>query len=99
MSEVQGILRPGRDDATLLANVARALQAHAGADASAYSVQEANELITALNSRPVLRWFALLVVRRELAGAGLAGKIDWEAIGDFLIKIAPIIFEIIKMFL
>ena len=99
MSEVQGILRPGRDDATLLANLARALQAHGATEAAAYSLEEASDMITALNSRPVLRWFALLVVRRELAGAGLAGQIDWEAIGDFLIKIAPIIFEILKMFL
>lgn len=62
---------------------------------------EVSELMNKLRRRPVIRWFVLKAVREEVIAAGLAGsgQIDWEAIGDFIAKIAPIIIEILMMFL
>lgn len=59
-------------------------------------------LIETIKNKPLRRWRFLRQIRAELIAEGLIveGQAwDWEAIGDFFVKIAPIIFEIIKMFL
>ena len=61
--------------------------------------QEVAHLIDTLQRRPLLRFFVLLKVEDEARAATGQGRIDWDAIGDFLVKIAPIIMEIIKLFL
>lgn len=79
-----------------------AIQAIESALVSAgYDPAEVSALCDKLRSRLLLRWFVLRYVRGEIAGAGRAdktGRIDWPAISDFLIAIAPIIFELIKLF-
>ena len=59
-------------------------------------------LLATIKNKPLRRWRVLRQLRAELESEGLlvSGQaINWEAIGDFFVKIAPIIFEIIKMFL
>ena len=87
-------LRPRGDDAKIL-------QAMRDAFTQANDT-EGVELVNKLERRPLVRWFVIRSVREELAGANLVtaqGQIDWDAIGDFFVKIAPIILEILKMFL
>lgn len=48
-----------------------------------------------LRFRPLLRLAVMRAVEEEMSVAG----INWDAIGDFLTKIAPLIIEIIKMFM
>ena len=63
---------------------------------------EAPEMIAKLKRRPLVRCFVLRAIREEVVAGGLAtaeGQIDWEAIGEFIKTIAPIIIEIIKMFI
>lgn len=62
------------------------------------SAEDARDYRQALERRPLYRFFVLSAVRRELASAGISA-IDWDGIGDFLVKIAPILLEILKMFL
>lgn len=85
-------LRPRGDDAKLIAEMRSVFAEDV----------EANQMLDVLERRPLVRWFVLRAIRQEIVAAGLVtatGQIDWEAIGDFLVKIAPIIFEILKMFL
>ena len=93
MSNVDAnFFRPRGDDAKLIAEMRVAFANDA----------EANAMLDVLERRPLVRWFVLRAIRQEIVAAGLVkanGQIDWEAIGDFLVKIAPIIFEILKMFL
>lgn len=55
-----------------------------------------------LKTRWLVRWFVLRKIRNELEAAGLyveGQAIDWDAIGDFIVKIAPIILEFLSLFL
>jgi len=84
-----------QDDDAALAALEKALS-------SVYPNEDISGLIAKLRRRPLVRWIVLRSVRQEASAEGLVsaqGQIDWEAIGDFLVKIAPIIFEILKMFL
>ena len=59
-------------------------------------------LLETIKNKPLRRRRALREIKAELVSEGLLVEgqaIDWEKIGDFLVKIAPIIFEIIRMFL
>lgn len=60
-----------------------------------HSAETIDKCIAAFENRPLVRWRVLLMARREARAAG----INWEGIGDFLVKIAPILIELIKMFL
>ena len=85
-------LRPRGDDAKLIAEMRKAFA----------DDQQALSLLDKLERRPLVRWFVLRSIRQEIVAAGLvtaSGQIDWESIGDFIIKIAPIIIEILLMFL
>ena len=62
------------------------------------SSEDVRDYRHALERRPLYRFFVLTAVRRELASAGISA-IDWEGIGNFFVKIAPILLEILKMFL
>lgn len=62
---------------------------------SGVDAAETAKMIQALQRRPLLRFIVLRTVEDEMAAAG----INWEGIGDFLVKIAPIIFELIKLFM
>lgn len=64
------------------------------ATANDYSQEELNKLLDSLDRRPLVRFFVIRAVEDEMRAEG----INWDAIGDFLVKIAPIIIEIIKMF-
>lgn len=98
--ETQGILRPGRQDNALLSLIERALVVHAESEVSTFSKEEAQAVNSAMTNRPLVRWLTLRIVRKELSEAGYStNAIDWESIGDFLVKIAPIIFEFLRMFM
>lgn len=60
-----------------------------------YTAQDVELAIKALENRPLIRFFVMRKINQEMRAQG----INWDAIGDFLVKIAPIILEIIKMFL
>lgn len=60
-----------------------------------HSQETIDKCITAFETRPLVRWRVLLMARREARAAG----INWDGIGDFLVKIAPILIELLKMFL
>lgn len=63
---------------------------------------EAPELLKKLSRRPLVRWFVLRKIKQEAVAANAVpslGAVDWEALADFLKAIAPIIVEILKMFL
>lgn len=58
--------------------------------------------IQSFRRKPLRKWFLLRKIKAELDAEGIVYRgtaIDWDKIGDFLLKIAPIIMEIIKMFL
>ena len=61
--------------------------------------QEVARISEALARRPLLRFFVLRQIEREYLAVSGQGRIDWDAIGDFLVKIAPIIIELIKLFM
>lgn len=61
----------------------------------AYDWAELTEMLSALENRPLIRWFVMRKIEDEMKAAG----VNWEAIGDFIVKIAPVIFEILKMFI
>lgn len=93
--DTAGLLRPGRDDQSMMDQIAEGLRAHARTQVAAFSGEEAEEVIRFLERSPLVRWFVFRVVKREAAAQG----IDLDKLADFIIKIAPIIFEIIKMFM
>lgn len=90
-----GILRPDRDG---LAVLNRALIESGEVDEST-----ANMLVDRLANRPLLCWFVLRQIRKEAAAAGYQvpqqGRVDWEALGEFIKTIAPVILEILMLFL
>lgn len=59
------------------------------------TLEEAAPLIREFQRRPLLRICVMRMIEKEMAAAG----VDWDAIGDFLVKIAPLIFEFLKMFM
>ena len=65
------------------------------AQSDGYSPQDIQRALEALDRRPLLRWYVLRRVESEMRAEG----INWEAIGDFIVKIAPIILEILMRFL
>lgn len=72
--------------------------------AASTQTEEASTLasIQAIRKKPLRKWFLLRKLKAELDAEGIVYRgnaIDWDKIGDFLLKIAPIIMEIIKMFL
>lgn len=100
MSDAQGIFRPSKGETELVNAIEKAFELHAASEYSTFSVDEGKSAVDTLRKRPMVRWFVLRAIKREMAAEGMnTALIDWEAIGDFLVKIAPIIFEIIKMFL
>ena len=67
-----------------------------------YPDEDIAGLMKKLRRRPMVRWFVLRQLREEVAAAqegDNAQAIDWENLGDFIVKIAPIILEILMMFL
>ena len=91
------LFRPNKDDEKLLGLVASSVVT------LATTAEEAASISNALMLRPLVQWFVMWKVQQELRQAGLWGpgvrEINWQAIADFLIAIAPIIFELIKMFM
>lgn len=75
----------------------------AGLKASGYVDDETvDRLVDKLESRPLLRWFVLRQIQKEARSAGAmpsGGRIDWAALADFIKEIAPVILEILMMFL
>lgn len=67
--------------------------------ASADGVQGVAERLNILRRAPIRRAFFLRQLKEELAAEGLefsqVGAINWDAIGQFLIKYGPIILQII----
>lgn len=64
--------------------------------------EEAPELLKKLDRRPLIKWFVLRKIKQEAVAANAVqslGAVDWEALAEFLKAIAPIIIEILKMFL
>lgn len=58
--------------------------------------------LSILQRRPLVNFFVIRQVEKELEEAGLLNNpnnIDWDAIGDFILKIAPLIFELIELFM
>lgn len=59
-----------------------------------------------LNARPLVRWFVVRRVTEEIEAAGYSvprNQSEWEeffkSLAEFLIAIAPIIFELIEAFI
>jgi len=80
----------------------KALAAIEAALKTSYPDKELAPLMKALRRRPLLRAIVLRMVREEVVGANLAQattQIDWDAIADFLIKIAPLIIDLIERFM
>lgn len=66
------------------------------------STQEEAKSLSKLADRPLVSWYVLRRLKQELDTAGIKYEgtaIDWDKIGDFIVKIAPILFELFKMFL
>ena len=67
--------------------------------ASADGVQGAAERLNILRRAPIRRAFFLRQLKQELEAEGIefspVGAVNWEAIGQFLIKYGPIILQII----
>lgn len=67
--------------------------------ASAEGVQGVAERLNILRRAPIRRVFFLRQLKEELAAEGLefstVGAVNWEAIGQFLIKYGPIILQLI----
>lgn len=69
-------------------------------EVSTLSADEARTYQEVYESRPLIRMMINLRVRREARARGVKLKgADWEGIKDFFVAIAPIIIEIIKMFM
>lgn len=67
-----------------------------------YSLEESDKAVDKLRRRPLIRRYILAEIEEEIIAAGevnAQGQIDWESIGDFLVKIAPIIMKLIEMFM
>jgi hypothetical protein len=96
-----GLFRPGKKDESLLTLIKKALVTHAESEVSTFDTHEAQDLCTALDGMSRIRkFFVLRAILQEARDQGISLKaIDWENIGDFLVKIAPIIKMIIEMFL
>lgn len=62
---------------------------------------ESTELLDKLAKRPLVRWYVCRMITQEAAAAGgiKVSEVDWDKLAAFLIAIAPIIIEILKMFL
>ena len=67
--------------------------------ASADGVQGVAERLNILRRAPIRRAFFLRQLKQELEAEGIefssVGAVNWEAIGQFLIKYGPIILQII----
>lgn len=83
------------DDEAALAAIESALTA-------TYPNEDVASLMNVVRRRPLLRMIVLANVRQEIRAADRAsanGQIDWGGLADFLTKIAPLIFELLKMFM
>lgn len=66
------------------------------------TTQEESKSLAKLADRPLVSWYILRRLKQELDTAGIKYEgtaIDWDKIGDFIVKIAPILFELFKMFM
>lgn len=90
-----GLFRPDPDAMRVLRS---SLKESGEADA-----ETVDSLVDALSRRPLLRWFVMRKIREEANAAGfsvpLQGRVDWEAIAEFIKAIAPVILEILMLFL
>lgn len=62
----------------------------------------ADQLTDVLRRRPLIRWFVLRQIQKEAIAANAmpsGGRVDWAALADFIKQIAPVIIEILMMFL
>lgn len=89
-----------RLDEMIQEGIKNGIQIHAASESSTLAVGEEKQILEALENRPMLRIYVNLAVRREARRNGVRLKgIDWEGFRDFFVAIAPIIIEIIKMFM
>lgn len=89
------MFRRSENEAKLLSLAATSVQSLA-------STQEEAKSLASLADRPLASWFILGRLKQELRSAGIefgGTAIDWDKIGDFIVKITPILFELFKMFL
>lgn len=96
MSGYEGFFFPTSNERKLL-EVAEQSMVKAGC----CTADEAKAMFDRLNRRPLRRWVILNGLKQEVEVEGFAmqGKIDWEAIANFIVTIAPVIMEIIMAIL
>jgi len=75
----------------------------AGLKASGYvDDEQVDALVDKLERRPLIRWWVLRQIQKEAMAAGAmpsSGRVDWAALADFIKQIAPVILEILMLFL